>query len=506
MNIKEAKLQIINAVRAYHDTDKFGNYKIPLKRQRPIFLMGPSGIGKTDIMEQVASELDIGLVCYTMTHQTRQSSQGLPRIEERVYDGKEYYVTKYTMSEIIASVYETMEKTKKREGILFLDEMNCVSETLSPTMLQFLQYKTFGNHELPEGWVVVTAGNPPEYNKSVREFDIATWDRLKRIDVEPDFDVWKEYAYNKGIHPAIITYLELKKNNFYKFETNVDGKQFVTARGWADLSDIIKRYEEDGTTVDLKLISQYVQHNKIAHEFCLYYELWRKYRSDYQVDAILAGKAPEEIMSRARSAKFDERLSLLGLILDALIDKARDVYCGKNVVDEVLSVLKQVKIALTRPGTEVIDLLKDQVKVLNEKIEKGKLASNLSSEYEYILRETILCIDKIISKEIEATPKNNQEAFQVLKSEFDNYKKENENMGYDTIVMFNNAFIFCENVFSDGQEILILSTELTISKYCAYCISRYGCDEYFKHNKKLLLHERHGDIKTILDNADLGEY
>mgnify|MGYP007134713114 CR=1 FL=1 len=54
------------------------------------------------------------------------------------------------MSEIIASVYETMERTGCQEGILFLDEINCVSETLAPTMLQFLQNKTFGTHRVPE--------------------------------------------------------------------------------------------------------------------------------------------------------------------------------------------------------------------------------------------------------------------------------------------------------------------------------------------------------------------
>ena len=143
------------------------------------------------------------------------------------------------MSEIIAAIYDLMEETGVQEGILFLDEINCVSETLAPVMLQFLQYKVFGRHRVPDGWVVVTAGNPPEYNNSVREFDIATWDRLKRINIEPDFDVWKEYAYQKGIHPSIITYLEIKKSDFYSIESTVDGKQFVTARGWDDLSQTV---------------------------------------------------------------------------------------------------------------------------------------------------------------------------------------------------------------------------------------------------------------------------
>ena len=66
------------------------------------------------------------------------------------------------MSEIVAAIYQKMEETGLKEGILFIDEINCVSETLAPMMLQCLQCKTFGNHRIPEGWLIVTAGNPPE--------------------------------------------------------------------------------------------------------------------------------------------------------------------------------------------------------------------------------------------------------------------------------------------------------------------------------------------------------
>ena len=158
-------------------------------------LWGPPGVGKTQIMEQIARECEIGLVAYTITHHTRQSAVGLPFIEHKVYGGKEYSVTEYTMSEIVASIYEKIQESGLREGILFIDEINCVSETLAPAMLQFLQCKTFGTHKIPEGWIIVAAGNPPEYNKSVREFDVVTLDRIKKITVEPDLKVWKEYAY-----------------------------------------------------------------------------------------------------------------------------------------------------------------------------------------------------------------------------------------------------------------------------------------------------------------------
>ena len=236
MNIKKAKEEIKYAIQAYLAKDEFGEYRIPAVRQRPVLLMGAPGIGKTAVMEQVARECGVALVSYSITHHTRQSAIGLPFISKKGYGGKEYTVTEYTMSEIIASVYDKMEETGLQEGILFIDEINCASETLAPAMLQFLQCKTFGAHKVPEGWLIAAAGNPPEYNKSVREFDVVTLDRVKKIDVEPDFSVWKEYAYQQGIHGAILSYLEIRKDHFYAMETTVDGKRFVTARGWEDLS------------------------------------------------------------------------------------------------------------------------------------------------------------------------------------------------------------------------------------------------------------------------------
>ena len=82
MNIKQAKDEIINTVHAYLKKDELGQYQIPTIRQRPILLIGAPGIGKTQIMEQIARECRIALVSYTITHHTRQSAVGLPMICE----------------------------------------------------------------------------------------------------------------------------------------------------------------------------------------------------------------------------------------------------------------------------------------------------------------------------------------------------------------------------------------------------------------------------------------
>lgn len=503
MNIKQAKEQIKNAMTAYFTKDEFGGYVIPVERQRPVFLMGPPGIGKTAIMEQVASELDVGLISYSMTHHTRQSALGLPFIEKKTYGGQEYSISEYTMSEIIASVYEMIEKTGYKEGILFLDEINCVSETLAPAMLQFLQYKIFGRHRVPEGWIVVTAGNPPEYNNSVREFDIVTWDRLKRIDVEPDYNVWKEYAYKKGIHAAIITYLDIKKADFYKIESTVDGKSFVTARGWCDLSDMMRLYEKHGIKIDEKLIIQYLQNKKIAKDFAIYYDLFNKYKSDYQVDTILNGKASSDIKRRAQNAKFDERLALLGLLLDSVTENLREVCLREKSTTELLTSLKNVKMELSRPGADAITSVNKQISAINKKIETGKLASTLSPDDAYVLKNTVLVLEAMAAEQSEKAITNPTEAFKVIKASFDNNTKELKKLADAAGKKLSNAFVFCEEVFGEGQEILILVTELTISYYGAHFISRYGCKEYFNHNKELLFYERQKEIIQQLESFEL---
>ena len=270
MNIQEAKQEISRTLRAYRRRNAGGKLLIPREKQRPILMIGPPGIGKTAIVAQIAAEEGIGLVSYTMTHHTRQSAIGLPILEEHEYAGQKYTATHYTMSEMIAAIHESGYD----EGILFLDEINCVSETLAPVMLQLLQNKTFGTHTVPEGWIIVAAGNPPEYNRSVRELDMATLDRVKHMEIEADEVCWMHYARKMNVHPAIRSFLTAYPNFFYVIENKPEGQFFVTARGWEDLSCILYAYEDEGADIREDLILQYLQHDRIAREFWLYYDLY----------------------------------------------------------------------------------------------------------------------------------------------------------------------------------------------------------------------------------------
>lgn len=509
MNIKQAKDYIENTVRLYLKKDEFGEYRIPVVRQRPVFLLGAPGIGKTAVMEQIAQELNIALVSYSMTHHTRQSALGLPFISHREYEGVKFDVSEYTMSEIIASIYEVMENSGIKEGILFLDEINCVSETLAPSMLQFLQYKVFGRHKVPDGWVIVTAGNPPEYNKSVREFDVVTMDRMKVLEVEPDYKVWKEYAQHKGLHAAVLNFLELKKDYFYRIETTVNGRSYVTARGWEDLSEILALYEEEGMKVDETLVEQYLRNERIVKEFTAYYDLFNKYKKEYQTEEILEGTAKAQTAERARVAAFDERLSLLGMLIDKVISETREDMEISDYLVELLKNLKIIKAALEKcaenpkKAIPVEQMLETQIQGRKKQMESARMAGSLSEAERRKGRRLIRFLEEEKKKLLMEGISEEKEAFASLKAAFDSETMELKNRTTRTGKRLENLFAFTENAFPEGNEMLILVTELTVNNDSARFIGQFGCPAYQRHSNDLMLSERGNSLQEEIAALDL---
>lgn len=501
MDINRAKEQIKNAVSAYLAKDPMtGEYEIPVERQRPVFLVGPPGIGKTAIMEQIAGEMGIGLLAYSMTHHTRQSALGLPFIVHKKYGNMEFDVSEYTMSDIIASIYEMEETSGVKNGILFLDEINCVSETLSPVMLQFLQYKVFGKHRVPDGWVIVTAGNPPEYNNSVHEFDIVTLDRLKKIEVEPDYETWKKYAYKIGVHPSILSYLEIKKTNFYKVESTVEGKRFVTARSWDDLSRMITVYEKMNLPVDRDLVEQYLQDRDISKDFSSYYELFNKYKTDYQIPEIARGEFDTKMEARAKRAPFDEKLAVVGLLLDYVFGETKEIMDTESMLEQLIPTLREIRANIGK-GVEPLEAFKGASNSIREELEKGKRTSSISRD-EIHLKNMIL---NFMDQEMHII-QNADAAFDINDMIEHNF---NENVDIlkgkvtETHEHLANMFHFLDKVYPEGQEVLIFVTELTANEYSSRFISTYGCDEYFDHNRELLFYDRQKEIAEKIEKLEL---
>lgn len=478
MNIKQAKQEIKDTIEAYLKKNEYGEYTIPYLRQRPVLLIGPPGIGKTQIMEQIAQECRIGLVSYTITHHTRQSAIGLPLIEKKTFDDKPYTVTEYTMSEIVAAVYGQMEQTGIKEGILFIDEINCVSETLAPMMLQFLQYKSFGSHKIPAGWIIATAGNPPEYNKSVREFDVVTLDRLRKIPVEPDWEVWNEYAEQAGVHPAIRSYLQLKPQYFCRIETTVDGKLFATPRGWEDLSELLTGYESLGRQVTGDVVMEYIQFPKIAKDFANYLELHTKYQSDYQPEEILSGIIRPAVIDRLGRAAFDERISAAGLILSALNNHFRAVWEQAQVMELVQ---KELRTFHESAETSFVGF----VHRFQQEQEQNRENGLLSRGQFYLIRRAW----QIFNKYQELLGIGSDGEWDRLKELFGA-----DSDGYEELVALTGkkleaAFDFMERAFAESQELVMFLTNLNTGFYSLWFLKEYSCERYYEYNKILLFDE-----------------
>ena len=357
MNIQDAKNEIENTLRMYLTRDECGCYVYPQVRQRPILLMGPPGVGKTAILEQIARECGVGLVSYTMTHHTRQSAVGLPKIIRENFGGQEVDTTEYTMSEIIASIYRCERESGKKEGILFLDEINCVSETLTPVMLQLLQNKTFGTHRVPEGWLIVAAGNPPAYNRSAREFDVVTLDRVRQISIEPDVDVWLSYASSRGLHGAILSFLKMKPDYFYQVRVSSDEKVFVTARGWEDLSWALKGWEKLGIQATESQIFQFLRDPKSAAEFAEYLEVWEKYGKDWDLRAVLeeADKTADRLAAEISCGSFEARFIAAALLLDQLSAEVRKVSQKENELGLLRKKVQDLEQSAVGPRNDIYD-------------------------------------------------------------------------------------------------------------------------------------------------------
>ena len=505
MDIQTAKQQVKDTITAYLSRHENGAYRIPFEMQRPVFLEGPPGVGKTAIVRQVAQECGINYLSYSMTHHTRQSALGLPRLVEREYNGKTYTVSEYTMSEIIASVYECIKRTGISEGVLLLDEVNCVSETLAPAMLQFLQFKTFGQHALPHGWIVVAAGNPTEFNRAARRFDAATLDRLKRIEVKPDVNAWLDYAAQAGVHPAVTSYLQCKPDHFYLVRPDVGGTRLVTARGWEDLSRMLQTYEHEHLTSDRALIQQYLQDESTAIDFATYYSLFCEYRKALDITGILAGNV-QEGESELQNARFDKRIALTGMLYDALLINIRNAMQLEEALRITRDDLLVCKNEQAEDNFDVV--LAGRLESITENgaatLAKQKLTCNpqmVQATRVTLLRE---CLNA--ARTYAASNSVAASIFDAAKAPFNAACKEQRTMAQAAVKQSDAAFAFIDRVFGRSQEALVFVARASADPAFIKLVSEWGGNGYFSHSKSLKFNERGLDlarkVELVINETD----
>ena len=223
MDIRQAKQQIKNAMLAYFSKDEFGNYRLPTERQRPVFLLGArhreDGHHGAD---RPGPRRGVRVVFDDAPHAPKRARLAVHREEDvrrrgirrvRIHDERDH-----------RRRVRRDGGTGKREGILFLDEINCVSETLTPAMLQFLQYKIFGRTACPTGgsWLRPATRPSTTARRTIRHRHLGPPQAHRR---GADFAAWRDFAVETGVHPAVLTYLDIERDHFYRVETTVDASR-----------------------------------------------------------------------------------------------------------------------------------------------------------------------------------------------------------------------------------------------------------------------------------------
>ncbi len=185
-----------------------------------------------------------------------------------------------------------------------------------PAMLQLLQSKQFGTHRLPEGWVIAAAGNAPQYNQSARLFDTATMDRVRLLEIEESYPVWRSYAHARGLHPAILAYLELNRSILLRGAACARAELCDRARLGGSLRNALQ-LRTAGLSIEEGLFGEFFAASADRGLIRSVFRLFSACREQLDVTAVLSG-ASAEAAPALRALRFDGRLAAVEFLLHTL--------------------------------------------------------------------------------------------------------------------------------------------------------------------------------------------
>ena len=301
---------------------------------------------------------------------------------------------------------------------------------------------------------------------------------------------WKEYAGKAGIHRSIQTYLGQKEENFYKIETTVDGKRFVTARGWEDLSNILKAYERLGIGLDESIVEEYIQHSETAIDFANYLELYAKYEKMIDMQQVLEAKLGQETIAKVAEASFDEKISIVSLLLGTLDIDFRSYYLKDKATGLVFEDIKSLK-------KNSLSSLSDAIKIREDQLLKKRKGGMIDRDDELIYDELIAMLKELNDMALdqsddEAAMKSIEEGFYSMSDEVEAaIEKLNREL--------ENAYDFADQAFGLGPEMVLFITELSAGFYSLYYLKDNGSERFYKYNSIMLKDSGREDCINSID-------
>ena len=234
-----------------------------MKKKRPVFLWGPPGIGKSDIVAQVTNEfsnshlIDIRLSLWDPT-----DIKGIP-----YFDSTNVKMVWGAPSELpdeeMAAQYDNI--------VVFFDEMNSAAPAVQAAAYQLILNRRVGQYKLPDNVIIVAAGNREADKGVTYRMPSPLANRFIHIEMAVEFDDWFQWAVDNNQHKDVVGYLTFAKKDLYDFDPKSASRSFATPRSWAFVSELLDDELDEGTTTELVSGSvgeglgvKFMAHRKVA--------------------------------------------------------------------------------------------------------------------------------------------------------------------------------------------------------------------------------------------------
>ncbi len=281
------------------------------KKQRPIFLWGPPGIGKSDIVHQIGADMDANVIDVRLSLWEPTDIKGIPY----------YNAEQNTMVWAQPSELPSEEQASKYPNvILFLDEMNSAAPAVQAAAYQLILNRRVGQYKLPDNVLIVAAGNREADKGVTYRMPAPLANRFVHLEMRVDFDDWAQWATDNRVHKDVVGYCTFAKKDLYDFDPKSASRSFATPRSWSFVSELLEDDDtSDDTLMDLiagaigeGLAVKFMAHRKIASKMP-------------KPEDILSGKV-KKMDSKEISAMYSLTVSLCYELKDACDkkDKAWD--------------------------------------------------------------------------------------------------------------------------------------------------------------------------------------
>ena len=233
------------------------------QKQRPVFLWGPPGIGKSELVAEIAQELGGHMIDLRLGQMEPTDIRGIPFYNKD--SGKMDWAEPVDLpTEELAGQYPVV--------VLFLDELNSAAPSVQAAAYQLILNRRVGKYVLPDNVVLVAAGNRESDKGVTYRMPTPLANRFVHQEMRVDFPSWQEWAVNNGIHKDVVGYLSFAKQDLYDFDPKSASRSFATPRSWTFVSQFLEEEDSDedtlmnliAGTVGEGLAVKFMSHRKIA--------------------------------------------------------------------------------------------------------------------------------------------------------------------------------------------------------------------------------------------------